>query len=87
MLWNLAKNLTTESDVRTLALELGVKSTDVDICLTNKKDDINTAAHKVLTRWKLSEFSERVAYKKLCEALEKVRMNALIYQALVERPL
>ena len=87
MLWNLSKRLTTQSDVRTLAYALGMTGSEVNRCFTNHQYDISNATHAVLTQWKLSEFSERVTYKKLCEALEKVQMNALIYQALVERPL
>ena len=78
MLWNLSKKLTTQSDVRTLAYELGMTGSEVDRCFTNHQYDINACS---------ADSVERVAYKKLCDVLEKVQMNALIYQALFERAL
>ena len=54
----------------TLAYALGMTGSEVDRCFTNHQ-------------YNISNISERVAYKKLCDTLEKVQMNALIYQALV----
>ena len=86
MVLDLAKKISTESAVRTLAVTgLGVDSSKVDTCLFNNKD-INMAMYDVLKDSNNSQDNDRIAYKTLCKALEDAKMNALIYQVLDGTP-
>ena len=75
---NLARQITTQQELRNLAtLGLRVKSNVIDTKLTNERD-INEAALKVIQQWASSKEDKRAAYVELCEILVKIRRSAYI---------
>ena len=73
---NLARQITTQQELRNLAmLGLRVKSNVIDTKLTNERD-IKEAALKVIQQWATSKEHKRAAYVELCEILIKIRRSA-----------
>ena len=84
MMWKLSKQINSDGDLRTLAMEgLGLEDPTVNKNLQNKRD-INEAAYQVLREWRTSQENDRIAYQNLCEALkdEDVKMKAHIQNVL-----
>ena len=75
--------ITREDELRKLAIT-GLKMGNhiVQRHLTNKGNNITTAAHHVLEDWRTSQPNQRVAYVKLCKALKDVKMAFYINKAL-----
>ena len=82
MLWNLAKEYTNRSDLRTLALKLGLKESQVATSLTNYNNDINSAAYDLLRQWRASQGNDRIAYTNICKTLEDVEQKFKIWKVL-----
>ena len=75
---NLARQITTQQELRNLAtLGLRVKSNVIDTKLTNERD-INEAALKVIQQWASSKEDKGAAFVELCEILVKIRRSAYI---------
>ena len=81
VLWNLAKEYSNRHDLRTLALKLGLKESQVATSLTNN-NDINSAAYDLLRRWRASQDNDRIAYTNICKTLEDVEQKFLIWKVL-----
>ena len=75
----LSEGINQPSKLRKLAV-LGLKmgASVIDSALQNNKDDIDEAAYRVLMQWRVSQPDKWVAYKQICEALRRVRMDMLI---------
>ena len=82
MLWSLAKEITSSSDVRTLGLKLELDNSKITTSLTNYPNNINDAAFDVLRQWRDSQEDATVAYGKICEALKDAKQNFLISKVL-----
>ena len=82
MLWNLAKEYTNRNDLRTLALKLGLKESQVTTSLTNNNNDINSAAYDLLRQWRASQDNNRIAYTNICKTLEDAEQKFLIWKVL-----
>ena len=83
-LLKLAKMITTQMDLYTLAIiGLAISEEKVETSLTNHTE-INMAVYHVLKEWRTSQISNEVAYDKLCDALKNddVNMASLISKAL-----
>ena len=82
MLWNLAKEITNSSQLRTLGLKLKLGDSKIDTALTNHRYDINDAAYDVLRNWRDSQEDATEAYKEICKALKDAKQNLLISKVL-----
>ena len=81
----LANKITERSNLFNLAIHgLGLEQSAVETCITNHKEDINGAAHGVLTDWIRNKPDRKVAYDKMCRALshENVKLRLLIEEVL-----
>ena len=82
MLYNLSRRMSSPGQLRTLATKgLGLKQHILDKHLHNERD-INEAALKALREWRLCYQNSAVAYRTLCEILNKVKMSSLICDTL-----
>ena len=83
MIKNLSKCLSEEDELITLA-ELGLEMHPkyVHRHLVNNQGDVYNAALSLLKDWRETQTDSVVAYKTLCDALERVKMEFYISQAL-----
>ena len=80
----MSRHLCNKFDIRQLALELGLKSQNVDSIFENNKNDINEAAYRVLQKWLYMENNRKDAYVKLQEALRTCQMSMIAGDVLKE---
>ena len=83
MLRNLSRCINDEDELMTLA-GLGLKMSPFDIHrhLVKNPNDFHSATLSLLRAWRGTQEDSVDAYKTLCEALERVRMEFYISQAL-----
>ena len=74
-LYEIAGRLTRISDIRTLALKLGVKEYKVDTIFCNKNNDITEAAYEILKEWRKGQPDTVTAYITLKDALTHPDVN------------
>ena len=78
MVLMLSHRITNSPDLRRLATHgLGLEDHVVSKHLNDERD-IREASYRVLRDWRAQYQSSRVAYRRLCEALERVGMASYI---------
>ena len=76
--FNLSQKITNISDLRNLAVALGIEQSVVNSQLTNYRNDINESAHRVLSTWLKDQSKKDCPHQKLCDALKYAKMKNLI---------
>ena len=77
MLLKLAERVTTEHNVRALAINLGITLDFVDTHISNHRNDINTTMYNILRGWRNSDDDDHTAYVNLHQALKRAGMRRL----------
>ena len=78
--------MTSEEDLHKLAITgLGMTLDKVTIHITNNSNSITMAALSVLKYWRISKTNRQVAFREMCNALNKAEMNSYIYEILLKR--
>ena len=79
----LSRTFTSQSEVRKLGIEgLGLPGNTVDGHISEHSKSIATAAYETIKSWFQSQTNREHAYKEMCEALRRVKMNLKIAEAL-----
>ena len=74
----LSRKLTNFRDLNNLAYNgLRLEDHQIESVITNKKDDVQSAAHEILRRWLVAQSNRREAYTNLQAALERCQMHML----------
>ena len=75
----LSNGITAPSKLRFLAtVGLNMDKAFIDSALQNNKDAISEAAYTVLTQWRDSQKNQSFAYREICKALRRMKMDMLI---------
>ena len=75
--------ITSETKLHTLAITgLGLPDNMVDRSLHDKRNNITMAARDVLVQWRVFQKNDKQAYRNMCSALKRVKMDYLIHVAL-----
>ena len=78
--------MTDADDLYTLAITgLRMKLDKVAIHITNKSNSITMAALNVLKDWRRSRTNRQVAFREMCDALNKPEMNSYEEDILLKR--
>ena len=77
----LSQRLTNPGDLKTLAYQgLKLESHEIESAISNKPNDIQSAAHEILKIWQKQQSNEKKAYSKLVAALTECKMHMLVSQ-------
>ena len=83
MILSLSQQITNESDLRNLAIRgLDMKVNIVDKHVNSRKPEMTLAAEDIITKWRNNVVNSRTAYRRLCDARERVGMIRYIHEVL-----
>ena len=87
MILSLSQHITDETEVRNLATNgLGMEEHIVDKHVNTRKPDMTLAAQDIIKVWRNKIGNSKIAYTRLCDALNKAGMPYYIVNALERLP-